>query len=250
MDDRKKSITVKHLLMMAPGLKCRDSYLYRWKGLKQMRYSYDWAQYVLDLPMEASPGEKFEYSNGVSYLLSVIIQNTTKMRTLNFARRHLFDPMGITDVEWERSPEGVDLGYGEMWLQPHAMAKFGLLYLNEGRWGDRQILPPEWVRVSTAAHIAAKPFDHYGYHWWVDAAGNYAAAGYKGQRIFVIPDKGLVVVITARLKAIESTTSDYLLSSYIIPAAASEKKVPANPVAQTRLRDLAKKAAMAPEKQQ
>ena len=248
MDDRKKSITLEHLLMMAPGLKCRDSYLYRRRGLKQMWYSYDWAQFVLDLPMEAAPGEKFEYCNGVSYLLSVIIQNTTKRKTLDFARQYLFDPMGIKDVEWERSPEGVDIGYGEMWLQPHDMAKIGLLYLNEGKWGDRQILPSEWVEISTAAHIAAKPFEHYGYHWWVDSDGNFAAAGYKGQRIFVAPDKDLVVVITAHLKAIESTTSDFLLSSYILPAAASDIKLPPNPSAQTRLKDLVKKAATTPVK--
>jgi CubicO group peptidase (beta-lactamase class C family) len=69
-DDLKKSITLENLLMMASGLKCRDSYLYRWAGFFEMRYSNDWAQYVLDLPMEKDPGEKFEYCNGVSYLLS------------------------------------------------------------------------------------------------------------------------------------------------------------------------------------
>jgi CubicO group peptidase (beta-lactamase class C family) len=211
-----------------------------------MRYSYDWAQYVLDLPMEIAPGEKFEYCNGVSYLLSVIIQNMTKLKTLDFARQHLFDPMGIKDVEWEKSPQGVNIGYGEMWLQPHDMAKIGLLYLNEGSWGERQILPSAWIEVSTRAHIAAKPFDQYGYHWWVESDGIYAAAGYKGQRIFIVPDKDLVAVITARLTAIESTTSDYLLASYILPAVASDSKLPANIGGQTRLRELAKKAAMEP----
>ena len=86
LDDRKKSITLKDCLMMATGLDCRDSYRYGWKGLKEMRYSPDWAQYVLGLPMSDPPGERFEYCNGVSYLLSVIIQNTTGMRTLDFAR--------------------------------------------------------------------------------------------------------------------------------------------------------------------
>jgi CubicO group peptidase (beta-lactamase class C family) len=99
-DDLKKSITLENLLTMSSGLKCRDSYLYRWAGLFEMRYSPDWAQYVLNLPMADSPGEKFEYCNGLSYLLSVIIQNTTKMKTLDFARKHLFDPLGITDIRW------------------------------------------------------------------------------------------------------------------------------------------------------
>ena len=98
MDDLKKSITLEDLLMMASGLKCRDSYLYRWVGLFEMRSSPDWAQYVLDLPMTEAPGEKFEYCNGVSYLLSVIIQNTTGIKTLDFARKHLFGPLGIVDV--------------------------------------------------------------------------------------------------------------------------------------------------------
>jgi CubicO group peptidase (beta-lactamase class C family) len=248
MDEIKKSITLENLLMMASGLKCRDSYLYRWAGLREMKYSYDWAQYVLDLPMSEAPGEKFEYCNGVSYLLSVIIQNTTKMKTLDFARKHLFESLEIFDVEWERSPQGVDIGYGRMRLNPNDMAKIGLLYLNKGRWGNKQILPSAWVEVSTRAHIAAKPFDQYGYQWWVDSAGNYAAAGYKGQRIFVAPEKSLVVVITADLTSIESTTSDYLLLSYIIPAAASDSRLPANTDEQARLRELVKEAARASTK--
>lgn len=93
LDDLKESITLKDLLMMASGLGCRDSYLYGWKGLLEMRASQDWAQYVLDLPMSEIPGKKFEYCNGVSFLLSVIIQNTTGMRTLDFANKHLFGPL-------------------------------------------------------------------------------------------------------------------------------------------------------------
>ena len=109
-DDLKKSITLKNLLMMASGLKCRDSYLYQWEGLFEMRDSNNWAQYVLDLPMAESPGERFEYCNGVSYLLSVIIQNTTKMKTLDFAKKHLFEPLGVIDIGWAKSPQGVDIG--------------------------------------------------------------------------------------------------------------------------------------------
>ncbi len=132
MDARKKSITLEDLLTMSSGLKCRDSYLYRWKGLLEMRASADWGQYVLDLPMVEAPGERFEYCNGVSYLLPVIIQNTTKIRTLEFARRHLFEPLGIQDVGWDTSPQGVDIGWGEMRLRPHDMARFGWLYLYQG----------------------------------------------------------------------------------------------------------------------
>ena len=244
--DLKRSITLENLLMMSSGLTCRDSYLYRWEGLREMRYSPDWAQYVLDLPMAGSPGETFEYCNGVSYLLSVIIQNTTKTRTLDFAKEYLFEPLGIQDIAWANSPQGVDIGYGEMWLKPHDMAKFGWLYLNKGRWGKHQILPSKWVERSTRGLIPATLFDHYGYQWWVDSAGYYMAVGYKGQRIFVVPEKNMVVVFTADLTGRDSFTPKKLLDYYIIPAASSSKVLPANTREKARLDALINSASNAP----
>ena len=72
LDELKKSISLENFLTMTSGLKCRDSHRYRWVGLSEMCTSNDWAQYVLDLPMSEPPGKRFEYCNGVSYLLSVI----------------------------------------------------------------------------------------------------------------------------------------------------------------------------------
>jgi len=244
-DDLKRSIALEDLLMMASGLKCRDSYLYRWVGFFEMRNSSDWAQYVLDLPMAESPGEKFEYCNGASYLLSVIIQNTTKMKTLDFARKHLFEPLGINDVEWKRSPQGIDAGYGEMWLKPHDMAKIGWLYLNKGRWGNMQIVSSEWVEVSTRGHIDATLFDHYGYQWWVDSSGYYMAVGFKGQRIFVVPEKNIVVVFTGDQTGGQGLILKNLLDFYIIPAASSSTALPSDTVGQARLDALVNSAAKA-----
>jgi CubicO group peptidase (beta-lactamase class C family) len=244
--DLKKSITLENLLMMTSGLKCRDSYLYRWKGLFEMRSSPDWAQYVLDLPMVEPPGEKFEYCNGVSYLLSVIIQNTTKMKTLDFAKKYLFEPLGIDEIAWANSPQGVDIGYGEMWLKAYDMAKFGWLYLNKGRWGNHQILPSAWVEQSTRGHIPATLFDHYGYQWWIDSAGYYMAVGYRGQRIFVIPEKNMVVVFTADLTGRESFIPKKLLDYYIIPAASSSNALPSNTQEKARLDALIASVSRAP----
>lgn len=148
LNEHKKSITLENLLTMASGLECRDSWRYGYVGLEEMMNSDDWAQYVLDLPTAEPPGERFEYCNGVSHLLSVIIQKTTNMRTLEFAKKNLFGPLGITDVRWETSPQGIDIGWGRMWLKPHDMAKIGLLYLNKGRWADKQIVPAMWVKES------------------------------------------------------------------------------------------------------
>ena len=242
-DELKESITLENLLMMASGLDCKDSYIYGWAGLVAMRNSQDWAQYVLDLPMAEPPGSKFEYCNGLSYLLSVIIQNTTKMKTLDFAVKHLFEPLGIKDIMWPTNSQGVTSGWGEMQLKPQDMAKFGLLYLNKGRWGDRQIVPSAWVEVSTRRHIDAELFDHYGYHWWVDSAGYYMAVGYKGQRIFSIPEKDMVVVFTGNLTGSESLIPKTLLDSFIIPAATSDKALLQNTTDNSRLDALINSAA-------
>ena len=243
MSDQKKSITLKDLLTMTSGLKCRDSYRYRWEGLIEMRNSSDWTQYVLGLPMESPPGEKFEYCNGTSYLLSVIIQNTTKMRTLEFAKTYLFDPLEIVDVKWASSPQGYDIGYGELWLKPEDMAKIGLLYLNDGRWNDMQIVPASWVAESKIGHIDATLFDHYGYQWWVSSAGYYAAVGHKGQFIFVVPKKDMVVVFTSDLRGYDFFIPIRLLEKYILPAAVSTDPLPPDKAAQVRLNKLVDDAA-------
>ncbi|MDJ0721519.1 MAG: serine hydrolase [Desulfobacterales bacterium] len=235
LDARKASMTLENLLTMTSGLDCRDSYLYRWQGLIEMRTSDDWAQYVLDLPMAATPGDQFEYCNGVSHLLSVIIHNATGMRTLAFARQHLFGPLGIQDVGWDTSPQGVDIGYGEMRLRPHDMARLGWLYLNRGRWADRQIVPEAWVTASTRGHVDATLFDRYGYQWWVEDSGYYAAVGFKGQRIFVLPQKNMVAVFTGDLTGRESLMAKELLEDFIIPAASSSQPLPAGEGDQARL---------------
>jgi CubicO group peptidase (beta-lactamase class C family) len=244
MDDLKKSISLENLLMMSSGLECRDSYLYGWKGLIEMRNSGDWAQYVLDLPMTDPPGQRFEYCNGVSYLLSVIIQHTTKMKTLDFARENLFNPLGISEVRWASSPQGIDIGWGEMWLKADDMAKIGLLYLEKGRWDQSQILPASWINESTRGHIDATLFDQYGYQWWVDSAGFYMAVGYKGQFIFVVPDKDMVVVFTSDLSPDKFYIPRRLLWEYIIPAATSPIPLQANSADHTRLYELVKSVAL------
>jgi CubicO group peptidase (beta-lactamase class C family) len=101
LDARKEAMTLEHLLTMTAGLECRDSYLYRWRGLEQMRQSDDWVQFMLDLPMAEAAGNRFEYCNGASLLLSAIIQETTGMSAFSFAKEHLFGPLGVSDVAWE-----------------------------------------------------------------------------------------------------------------------------------------------------
>jgi len=236
-DNRKKKITLKHVLMMATGLKCQDSYLYGWKGLHDMSKSEDFVQYMIDLPMVEAPGSRFEYCNGASYLLTAILQKATGKTGLEFAKEHLFNPLGISDVHWV-AWRGITIGWGSLHLRPRDMAKFGYLFLNNGKWNNQQIVSNKWVAESTQKQISATLTPGYGYQWWVLSPDIYVAVGYAGQRIFVLKDKQMVVVFTSRLKDQKARLPEGILKGYIIPAVKSNTPLTKNPKALKRLKSL------------
>src|SRR5436305_14193741 len=133
------------------------------------------------------------------HLLSAIISRTTGMSAHECARRSLFEPLGIRDEIWPSDPQGVSHGWGNLHLHPRDMAKLGYLWLNEGAWDGRRIVPPDWVAESTRVHAKTGTESDYGYGWLIKAQGNhsvYEASGRGGQRISVVPDKNLIVVLT------------------------------------------------------
>jgi CubicO group peptidase (beta-lactamase class C family) len=229
LDERKTAMTLEDVLTMSTGLKCEDSYLYRWRGMREMERSDNWVQFVLDLPMVAEPGSKFEYCNGASLLLSAAVQEKTGHSAFEFAKEHLFGPLGINDVTWPSNPQGITIGWSELHLQPRDMAKIGYLYLHEGQWDGQQVIPATWVQASGKKHISATLQDGYGYQWWVDDSGYYMALGYAGQFIFVIPEKDMVVVFVSDLAERDFYVPQQLLEGFIIPAAKSSSSLADNP---------------------
>jgi CubicO group peptidase (beta-lactamase class C family) len=197
-DERKDRMTVEDLLTMTSGLDCHVDH-----GeitLREMRESKDWVQFMLDRPMVAEPGSKFEYCSGGMHLLSGIISQTIGSSALEFAQRELFPPLGIEDVIWPSDPQGVSTGWGDLHLRPRDMAKIGYLWLHQGRWEGRQIVPAEWVQAATQVH--SHPGGEnvgYGYGFWVYPQRNpveYEALGRGGQRITVTPAENRIVVFT------------------------------------------------------
>jgi CubicO group peptidase (beta-lactamase class C family) len=179
--------------------------------------------------MAEEPGTRFEYCNGASFLLSAVLQEATGKSAAEFADEHLFGPLGIDDVVWPSNPQGISIGWGAAQMQPHDMAKLGQLYLSQGRWGDQQIVPADWVGRSTRKHIPATLQDGYGYHWWVSERGYYMALGYAGQFIYVVPRLDLVVVFLSDLEERDFYVPQQLLDGYIIPAARSTEPLAPNP---------------------
>ena len=194
MDSRMKDMTLEHLLTLTTGIDWVDDEDY-W----DMAISNDIAQHFFSLPMRETPGEEFNYNSGASDMLTAIIQKTTGDDTLEFAFKHLFTPLGleITDIHWVSRPSGLAHGGTGLFLTPRNMAKFGQLYLNNGSWDERQLIPADWVAASTRDYISDEGTD-YGYQWWLyPDIGVFAASGAQGQNIFVAPKHDLVVVFTS-----------------------------------------------------
>ena len=235
-DSSKDAITIKDLLTMQPGLDCSD------KKIGLPSWDKNWVQYILDLPMDAPPGQKFAYCSDGPHLLSAILTKATHMSTAFYAQSRLFNPLGIerTNLTWDMDPQGINTGGYGMSMKPRDMAKFGLLYLNNGRWEDKQIVPQEWVAASTRVYSSERPGKRYGYLIWVypeGPAGFIATEGLGSQVIQVVKDRNMVVVMTSAINDKDGQTVRDLLTDYIIPAAVSTEPLPANPAAQQALQD-------------
>ena len=131
-----------------------------------MHRAADPCRYVLGLAVTAPPGQEFFYNTGALTLVSAIIHKATGRPLDEFAREALFEPLGITDVEWIRVKGDTDAG-GGLRLRPRDMAKIGQLVLAGGRWNDRQIVSKAWIETSTASKIKATDDQFYGYLWWL-----------------------------------------------------------------------------------
>jgi hypothetical protein len=237
-------MTLKHLLMMTSGLQGNDGWERNWAGMFDMMKSNDWTQYALNLPMEAAPGTRFEYYNCNSHLLSAIVSKTTGMKTIDFANKYLFEPLGIENVKWDASPEGVNIGFIGLWLEPREMAKIGLLYLNNGKWENKQLISDSWIKESTTPYNDSRLLDQkYGYQWWINPAGFFSANGAYGQFIEVLPEKNLIAVFTGNIEGMKQFSALSLFDEYISTAVASSESLPPQPEVTASLKTFVEKLA-------
>ena len=164
-------------------------------------------------------GSKFQYDSIATYLLSAIVQKATGMLLLDYLRLKLFEPMHITEVAWEVSPEGYNTGGWGLHIQPESLAKFGQLLLDGGKWQGRQLLPVLWVREMMTEQ---QPGTGYGYQMWqCEYPGAWRADGALGQYILIVPDKDMVVVIT-ECTLINGVNQRRLVWNRLLPAVADE----------------------------
>lgn len=229
-DIRKTDITIRDLLTMSSGLQWDENDL---NSMYTFFVSKRITGRVLKQPLVDEPGSRFNYNTGLTHLLSAIISEASGMSTLQFAEKYLFEPLDIRNVQWETDRDGYHVGGSELFLTPRAMTKFGVLYLQEGEYAGRQLIPKDWIRESTKIQIEGSLHGtpvQYGYLWWLgidnpsftylDNETAFLAMGVHGQRIFISPELDAVIVITADEH--DESQSDHLIRDFILTAIAAD----------------------------
>lgn len=208
LDDRKRRITIRHLLTMTDGMDWRENLPYTdpRNTTVAMENSYDWIELTINQPMAAEPGTRWNYNSGASQLLSDIFYKATGTDIEEYAARHLFAPLGIRDWYWKRTPKGLIDTEGGLYLDALDLARIWYLFLQGGMWNGTRVLSSEWVNASITPAIAVAPAPRaprYGYKWWLYAhpadstSFVWSGNGFGGQFPMAVPRDDVIVVFNA-----------------------------------------------------
>lgn len=223
-DPRLRGLTLHQMLTMTHGLAWEEN-----ETERALNRSEDWVADILNLPLRSEPGTVFDYSTGASQVLSAVLTEATGMSACEFAHRFLFEPLGMEAEFWGVGPQGYFTGGHSVSMTAREVARFGQLFLDEGRWQGEQIVPGWWVAASTAPQVdIGNNYAGYGYYWWLNRIGGYdmySALGAGGQILHVIPELELVMVTTHSFRGnqrdyAEEAESYQFLWDYLIPSIA------------------------------
>ncbi len=203
-DPRRKRISIGHVLSMRMGFEWHEDLTYSdpQNGERQMEAASDRYHYILSRPMVENPGARWVYCGGSTALLGHLIERGTGERLEDYAKRRLFDPLGIDSFEWVEGSDHHASASSGLRLRPRDLARIGQMVLDRGFWNGRRVVPAGWLATSFKPRASIESGLRYGYQWWIGAlVANgkpwYAAFGNGGQRLFVIPSLKMIVVILA-----------------------------------------------------
>lgn len=222
----KKKILLRHALTMTDGLRWQegiggdpssDAYT--------MDHSSNSMRFILSRPIKNKPGKKFFYSS-MPTIAAGAVSIASSLNFEMYADNYLFNKLGIQNYSWEHQSDGFIRADGGLHLTNRDMAKIGLFCLNNGMWEGEQILPENWMELSTRKWIDTKQGHFYGFYWWltphagipgflIDGNGNYFGSGYGGQKLFIIPDYNLVVASFGSDYEID-TDEDHILPHFVL----------------------------------
>ena len=219
---RLHELTLHDMLTMTHGFAWEEN-----ETERALNRSEDWIADILRLPASSEPGTRFSYSTGVSHVMSAVLTEASGMSTCEFAHRFLFEPLGIEAEFWGVDPQGYFTGGHSVSMTAREMARFGQLFLSEGRWQGEQLVPGWWVAASTSPQVdIGNNYAGYGYYWWLNHIAAYdmhSALGAGGQILHIIPDLEIVMVTTHGYQGnqrdfAEEAESYEFIRNHLIPA--------------------------------
>jgi CubicO group peptidase (beta-lactamase class C family) len=207
-----KAMRISDLLRMSTGQQTEPP-----RTLKE-----SWTKTFLSHPVPFKPGTHFLYNTSATYMQSAIVQKATGQTVLDYLRPRLFEPLGIDEPTWEMSPQGVSTGGYGLSIRTEDIAKFGQLFLQNGKWNGKQLVPAGWIEAATARQTSngSNPdsdWDQgYGYQFWRCRHGAYRGDGAFGQYCLVLPGEDAVIAITSGVKDMQGVLN--LVWEKLLPA--------------------------------
>ncbi len=228
-DARKQNITIGQLMNQSSGLYHEDL-----NDLKGYLGRKDPSGYVLKQGLVSEPGAVFYYSNAASHLLSVILTKSTGMPTFDFAKKFLFEPMDIHEVDWAKMNDGFYDGSGLLSVRMHTldMAKIGALLLNNGFYGSKRLIPSKWIKMlnhpdnvfNTEWGFKNSTYALCWYHFNYQGSDITYALGWGGQFLMVIPKYKAVIVINQRIEDADAIMQSVRFVDKIFPVLYADVK--------------------------
>ena len=198
-----------------------------------VRQSQDWIKSFLAHPLPHPPGTFFRYNTPATFMQSAIVQKVTGKTVVDYLQSRLFDPLGIQPPRWDTNPQGISLGGYGLFLKTEDIAKFGQLYLQNGKWEGKQLIPTTWVQKATSKQVSngdnpSSDWNQgYGFQFWRCRHNAFRGDGKDGQFCIVMPDQDAVVVMTANTTNMQAQLSlvwDHLLEGFQEGAMAEDPK--------------------------
>lgn len=216
-DERKWNTTIGHCLSQTTPFKWLETGKTWGEGHSgwEMEQSSNWIEYLLNCPAVSKPGKRFCYNTGVSHLLPILVERMLQQSAEEFFEENVAVPLAFENYRWEKDVEGNIQGGKGLHLRALDLLKLGKLILNEGLWEGRELLSDEWIEDSFSAQSRGHIYyGTYGLHWWLkkietgpklDSGFNvWAAIGFGGNFLYIVPEWNLVVVFTGYLVGAEN----------------------------------------------